>query len=63
MAKYIEVISGEHKGLRCFVRKEKKEETFFRTFDDILLKKEDCKVLDYEKNWIPEKDPGCRYRE
>ncbi|HYG38852.1 MAG TPA: hypothetical protein VD908_09540 [Cytophagales bacterium] len=63
MAKFIEVVSGKYKGLRCFVRTAKMEDDFYQTFDNTLLKKTDCKVLEYEKNWVGEKDPGCRYRE
>jgi hypothetical protein len=62
MAKYIEVVRGENKGLRCYVRSSNAGE-YFKTFDNQMIKKSDCVILDYEKNWTPEKDPGCRYRE
>ena len=62
MAKYIEVISGKNKGLKCFVRNNTTN-GFFTTFDGQILDMAECKVIEYEKNWVPTKDNGCRYRE
>ena len=60
MAKYIEVIAGAHKGLQCFVRSAFKDADFYETFSGLKLKKADCKEIEYENNWKPERDRGCR---
>ena len=61
MAKYIEVIAGEHKGLICYVRESKDPESY-ETFEKVLIKKSDCRDVDFEKVRISDPNPGCRYR-
>jgi hypothetical protein len=62
MAIYVEVLKGEHQGMLCFVRQSEDNDEFYETFDREKIKKEDCKVLDYEKNRVVDTHPGCRYR-